>query len=668
MISYAQNAEDVVLARVLPGETGFYIDVGAADPDIASVTRHFYDRGWSGINIEPRSEAVARLRERRPRDTTLEVAAGEKVGRLPFYRVEHDPDQSTFETENLERLRQQGHGVVTTTVPIRTLDSLLEEFAPPAVDFLKIDVEGAEGQVLAGLDLTRWRPRLILVEAVRPWSSERVDGAWRSLLEDRGYSEALFDGLNLFFVADEIRDEIGPIAPASILDGYTPASVQLLEDELARLRDYIRSLEGELARRNRNSLVSVEPAERGDLSGQAPVLSGGAPGAGPHPERRLRVVVCSSAHQAAERLASQLAGKGGVPYLPVDHPGDLGFGDLPAEFVLQVDRTPSRLLDRLFAQHGIDVVAVAETGHEVPSERHSGAGWAARLGSLTVAEDEIGNNLDGVVLRLLDELEVDLEGSAFAENTCRLRVLNGERQSDRLRLAVVGTPRTGNTWIRRVLADGLALTELPVHDPADLDWEALPERAIVQLHWPRSADIEALLVRHGVRVVSPARHPLDVLLSILVFANRDQSTGSWLKGRGGDEHLLRGATAGSDEFMSYATGPRARALLDVTPDWWDGTDVVRVRYEDLVARDPIEAFRDLVGRLEVPESDALPAAARTNTPRRLSDLSGGVHVWRAKPGAYRELLSPAHMKILTDVHESVFHRLGYPLPEDQQTS
>ena len=75
-ISYAQNFEDVMLWRALCDmENGFYVDVGAADPKELSDTRAFYERGWSGINVEPLDEYFDKLTQARPRDTNLVVLA-----------------------------------------------------------------------------------------------------------------------------------------------------------------------------------------------------------------------------------------------------------------------------------------------------------------------------------------------------------------------------------------------------------------------------------------------------------------------------------------------------------------------------------------------------------------------------------------------------------------
>lgn len=82
MISYAQNFEDVMLERAFAEiENGFYVDVGAWDPDLDSVTRYFYERGWRGVNIEPNPKYLALLKEKRARDVNLGLAVGAHNGR-----------------------------------------------------------------------------------------------------------------------------------------------------------------------------------------------------------------------------------------------------------------------------------------------------------------------------------------------------------------------------------------------------------------------------------------------------------------------------------------------------------------------------------------------------------------------------------------------------------
>src|ERR1700682_4874412 len=85
-ISHAQNYEDVILWRALHDvEQGFYVDVGAADPEEYSVTHAFYERGWSGINVEPLDEYFEKLVQARPNDKNLKVAVGREAGVRAFY-------------------------------------------------------------------------------------------------------------------------------------------------------------------------------------------------------------------------------------------------------------------------------------------------------------------------------------------------------------------------------------------------------------------------------------------------------------------------------------------------------------------------------------------------------------------------------------------------------
>lgn len=84
-ISYAQNFEDVLINRVFKHKAkGFYIDVGALHPTIDSVTKAFYDIGWSGINIEPIKEYYELVQEERPRDINLNIALSNIEDKLEF--------------------------------------------------------------------------------------------------------------------------------------------------------------------------------------------------------------------------------------------------------------------------------------------------------------------------------------------------------------------------------------------------------------------------------------------------------------------------------------------------------------------------------------------------------------------------------------------------------
>jgi len=233
-ISYAQNFEDIVLWRVLQHvESGTYVDVGAADPTEFSVTKAFYDRGWSGINVEPAPEFVEKLRAERSRDTTVAACAGAEEGTVTFHYVP-GTGLSTVSDDYLNTIADHQFEVVDLEVEVQRLDRILEAAGLSGKDihFLKVDVEGAEETVLRSIDLAVWRPWVLVVEATEPLSTSQTHESWDVLLTGSGYSFCLFDGLNRFYVADE-HPELAPALsyPAGVFD--QPFTVGAGDNEIA---------------------------------------------------------------------------------------------------------------------------------------------------------------------------------------------------------------------------------------------------------------------------------------------------------------------------------------------------------------------------------------------------------------------------------------------------
>ena len=207
IISYAQAKEDIHLLRALKGvhhEVGFYIDVGAWDPEIDSVTKLFYDHGWRGINIEPSPKWFARLAEQRPRDINLQVAVSEAPGELMFY--DH-PDGGLGTT--VEGIADQhvtdGHlQKKSLTVKTLTLTQICDEYAPKHIHFLKIDVEGGERGVLESMDFKRYRPWLMCIESHFPLRTDiQVYKEWEPYVFESGYKFVFTDTINRYYVAEE---------------------------------------------------------------------------------------------------------------------------------------------------------------------------------------------------------------------------------------------------------------------------------------------------------------------------------------------------------------------------------------------------------------------------------------------------------------------------------
>lgn len=230
MISYAQNFEDVVLNRVFHNvDQGHYIDIGAFDPAIDSVTKHFYDRGWSGVNVEPVARFHAKFVAQRPRDWNLNVVVGSTVGDVAFQEWGDSGLSTIRETFDARVVERLGFQCTTRKLPMTTLAEITKQLPATDVQFLKIDVEGAERDVLLGGEWRAFRPRVILLEAIKPklpgcdiHSFEPTWFEWEGILLQNGYEFALFDGLNRFYYRREEPELRAPLSyAANITDGFT---------------------------------------------------------------------------------------------------------------------------------------------------------------------------------------------------------------------------------------------------------------------------------------------------------------------------------------------------------------------------------------------------------------------------------------------------------------
>jgi len=234
-VSFAQNYEDVILWRALKHiEGGFFVDCGAYDPTCHSVTKAFYDRGWRGINIEPIPSLVQKFVNQRPLDINLNIALSDNSDGVMFYEIV-DTGLSTFNKEIADRHIQAGFTAKNMKVQTTSLSNILEQFSRATIHFLKIDVEGAEKLVLAGLDLQKFRPWVIVVEATKPLSGEPNHQEWEPDLLLRGYDFVYFDGLNRFYVSHDHRELCPSLTlPPNIFDNFVQAERL---NELAALKN-----------------------------------------------------------------------------------------------------------------------------------------------------------------------------------------------------------------------------------------------------------------------------------------------------------------------------------------------------------------------------------------------------------------------------------------------
>ena len=254
IISYTGNFEDILLQRCFRNVTdGFYIDIGAHHPTSASVTRLFYDRGWTGINIEP-GEGIVALRNDRPRDANLEVAVADFEGRTTFWVHSDNTGTSTMASDVPGVVSDKAGAIKPLEVTVTTLNKIIESHAAGRhVHFLKIDAEGAENAIVCSTDWTRHRPEVIVIESTEPYTNARRIEPWQDVLAKSGYQMAYFDGVNDFWIRNEsaaLQDCFA--VPVNVLDGF-----RVYDPELAGLRAAVASRSSRAAEGNATLLRRV---------------------------------------------------------------------------------------------------------------------------------------------------------------------------------------------------------------------------------------------------------------------------------------------------------------------------------------------------------------------------------------------------------------------------
>ena len=216
--SYAQEGEDRILAEMFGlnfrSTPGFYIDVGAHHPEKYSNTFLFYTHGWNGINIDAMPGSMEIFKRERPRDINLEAAISDEGKVLTYYEF-NEPALNGFNRETAQARDQYRNWKIIRERPISTvrLDKLLEQHLPTGLrlDFLSVDVEGLDLNVLKSNNWNKFRPAVVLVEDDeagfgRPVGQTQI----ASFMRDNGYVFCCKTMLTTFFL-DQNEIEATPM-------------------------------------------------------------------------------------------------------------------------------------------------------------------------------------------------------------------------------------------------------------------------------------------------------------------------------------------------------------------------------------------------------------------------------------------------------------------------
>lgn len=206
--SFSSAGEDMILRHILGSDKmrGFYVDVGAFHPTLFSNTYFFYLNGWQGINVEARPGSKTLFDKVRPRDINLELGISRDRGEMTYYFIADDSPMNSFSPDFLRQIEMLEAVKSKIPVPTLPLAEVLERHLPngQSIDFLTVDVEGHDYEVLESNDWKRFRPRLIVVEdeALDPDESRIVQ-----MMKGHGYelcaqNVIILDKINEYFLID----------------------------------------------------------------------------------------------------------------------------------------------------------------------------------------------------------------------------------------------------------------------------------------------------------------------------------------------------------------------------------------------------------------------------------------------------------------------------------
>lgn len=167
-IHYSQEGEDINIDRLLGyKKEGFYIDIGCYHPFQYSNTYLFYKKGWNGINVDAKKETIDLFQKHRKRDINLNVGVGEKLGQLEYFMFKAGAENTFSKERAQEMIDKDPTGYLgSRIVEVQSLSQILENNLPESqeIDFMDIDVEGLDLEVLKSNDWNRFRPHYLLVE------------------------------------------------------------------------------------------------------------------------------------------------------------------------------------------------------------------------------------------------------------------------------------------------------------------------------------------------------------------------------------------------------------------------------------------------------------------------------------------------------------------------
>lgn len=224
IVSYAQNFEDVMLWRALGHiPNGCYIDVGAQDPVVDSVSLAFYEKGWRGVHVEATPTYAAKLLLHRSDELVIQAAVNDVTGFIVLHEIPGG-GLSTGDLDIAQAHTERGFNIQAITVPCITLEEVFTRTSSKEIHWLKIDVEGMEHQVLKSWGSCEVLPWIVVIESTLPLTKIESHVIWEHCLVERGYSFVYFDGLNRYYISPDHKELASAFgSPPNVFDDFSLA-------------------------------------------------------------------------------------------------------------------------------------------------------------------------------------------------------------------------------------------------------------------------------------------------------------------------------------------------------------------------------------------------------------------------------------------------------------
>ncbi len=201
--SYSQMGEDMIVSYLLDNNKNiFYMDIGCNHPFAINNTYHFYEKGFKGLCIEPNPILYNYFKKCRPKDICLNIGIGSTdMDYVDFYLMDLDV-LNTFSKKQAEQNRDKnGHKILKTIkIPVKNINTILEKYCCSCPDFVSLDTEGFDIEILKTWDFNKYRPYVFCIETCEynPENPKKIEEIPKIMLEN-GYEIIADTYINTIF-------------------------------------------------------------------------------------------------------------------------------------------------------------------------------------------------------------------------------------------------------------------------------------------------------------------------------------------------------------------------------------------------------------------------------------------------------------------------------------